>query len=252
MLFPKQVICIVLLLAAFIGGLKAQAPGYLGKRWVVGYGLNFSPVTYGSSNGNKTLFYTDGSAEQGKLAFNLIHEGYFEYAFAAKWTIGIAGRRYKTVYDNRQSLEYQGSPANYYRITGFSVVPYFKIFRSGYLAPWGSYFLLGPVFNNISATYDHTVYDPHTGERLNLGPAKSSRLAFDNMVGWGKVRVIADRLVIDYGFNMQLFATIVDVWKFIYEDNGYISRQDYIDVTSRQRARGMNRFNFYVRFGLLW
>lgn len=244
--------------------LFSQGPGYMGKHFTVGYGFNFSPVTAGTNAQNKTLFYSGSSAENHKLVFNVIHEGYLEYTLSTRWIMGASVRYYRTTYDNRKNLSYSTSafisnykPSGYYNIKGVTFTPYFKIFKRTAVAPWGRYFFFGLALNTLHTTYDAYMNVPgqvagHDTLMSDFGASKASRLMPDLLLGWGKTRVIANRFTIDYGFNFQPLTVIVPVLNFLSLEEKQLTNSNYIDETSRSRARGVNRFNFYIRFGLLW
>lgn len=238
----------------YFNNASSQTPGYLGRRFSFGLGVNTSPVTFGTSTSNKTLFFSEGSAQQGKLNYNFIAEAYLEYAFSNHWMVGASARRFKTAYDNRAFADnFNITPSGYYTITGTSFLPYFKKFKEDYLAPWGSYFIFGPSFNFITASFDSSIFVGSSGKiaMLDLGPNKSSRVNFDFLVGIGKTRVFADRFTLDYGVNLQLVALALKVRSLVSSEER-ISETKYIDVTSRERVRGVNTFNAYLRIGILW
>jgi len=255
--------CFLLILLANLA-LFSQGPGYMGKHFTVGYGINFSPVTVGTNAQNKTLFYRNGSAEGHKLVFNLIHEGYLEYALSTRCIFGASVRYYRTTYDNRKDVFYKTStfgsnyrPTSYYNIKGITFTPYFKIFKRAAVAPWGRYFLFGVALNTVRTSYDAYMNVPgqvmgHDTLMSDFGAARASRLMPDLLLGWGRTRVIANRFTIDYGFNFQPLTLMVPMLNFLSLETKQLTNDNYIAETSRWRARGVNRFNFYIRFGLLW
>lgn len=254
---------------------SAQAPGYLGKRFILGYGANFSPAFTNPNNNNQTIIGhlgEKGSAETGMMAFNYTHEGFIEYATSAKFMVGFSGKFYKTKYDNGLSV---GSNYNYnysadsdvqgyYDISGKSFCLYGKLYGSRYVAPWGRYLIFGPVLNLYNTTYDSNVmyqnaevYNPNTGavnfgKISNFGAKEQSFTGFNIMFGWGRTRIIADRITLDYGLNMQLFSVMSLFTDFIIDESS--SKRTnllYIEKTSGKRIRGLNRANAFLKVGFL-
>ena len=163
-------IIVFFLFAIGLSNSHAQSTGFMGKRVLFGYGFNTSPITFGSSAQNETLLGSGGSAETGSIVFNAIHEGFLEVAPSSRMMIGFSVRYYKTTYDNAREIEnpysygssYNGidyidqSPNGYYDVTGLSYTLYMRYFGTRYVAPWGRYFMFGPVINTVKTVYDPT------------------------------------------------------------------------------------------------
>jgi hypothetical protein len=242
-------------------GLFSQAPGYLGKRTVGGYGLNTSPVTFGTTFRNKTWLGEDGTSTPSGISFNLLHEAYIERAFTTNFMGGMSLKLFQTAHDNRETIRSLGKPTAYYKIRGMSFQPYFKIYPTQYVAPWGSYILLGPSINAFMTSYDAYMYVPgningHDTLYSDFGKRNKLHTGWDILFGVGKNRMISGKYTIDYGFNFQVYSFLSGLEAFDYGllDNlkAPLNQANYIDQTSRERVRGLNRFNIYIRFGWLW
>lgn len=264
---------ISILFLSFPNNSIGQAPGYLGKKLIFGYGINVSPALYGANANNKSVLGTEGNAEKGKLAFNFIHEGFVEYATSTKWMIGFSTRYYKTAFDNptfmpdkNGDVQYSNRqhPNGYYTIKGLSYSLFFKVFRPGYVAPWGKYIMFGPVFNTAKASYNPATmnivaktgyndyyngnYNQHDTLISDFGPKVQSYKGFNFMLGFGKSRIIANRIVLDYGFNMYLFSFFPNIALTNKDD---ITPGNYIEKTISRRVRGINHLNAFIKIGLL-
>lgn len=271
----------------------SQSAGYMGKHIHVGYGFNTSPAFIGSTPGQKTIFGDRGSAERAVPAFNIVHEAYLDYLFSSKWTIGLSARFYKTNCDNGMGYDSpfkssyyapyssnyndrsDGSehPDGFYNIQGGSYALCFKYFGSRYVAPWGRYVMFGPVLNTYKATYDTTTmkdqlyyydnnnnnsnynYNGYDSTFSDFGPKTQSYKKIAIMVGWGRSRIIANRITFDYGVTAQPLALISTVLRqsgfmsiFIKKD---ISNTNYIEESSKRRVRGINSVNVFVKVGFL-
>ncbi len=232
----KNICFAVLFLPLFF---TAQGPGYLGKKTAIGYGIEISPVLSDASNG---------------LPINLIHQLFYENAVKSTVAVGISFRYANTKYDNKAEVTGLGKPTSYYRISAFSFSPYFKFFSKKFVAPWGKYWMIGPVLNVALSKHDRYMYIPqtiidHDTLLMNFGPDKQLHNSFDVMVGIGKSRILKDKIVIDYGLNLQIIALIS---RLKTADYSKVSQEDYIKYTAINRVRGLNRFNVFLKLGYLF
>lgn len=265
-----------ILLIAFNGKLFSQlGPGYMGKRVTANYGFNFSPAFFGANAQNESILGDGGGAESGSLAFNAIHEGSLEFSFSNRWSVGFSARYYKTAYDNATNFGYNNynfayrfadqRPSGYYNITGITYSLYFKHFGKRYVAPWGRYIMFGPVINTIRTEYDPTVMHAMAQVKnssnnyelvvvTDFGPAQQDYKGFNLMFGMGRSRIIANRITLDYGFNTHAISALTVLFDFA--GIGLTSSHDtdnynYIEDTHGRRIRGVNRFNVFLKVGVL-
>lgn len=245
-----------------------KTSGYMGKRFVTGYGLYASPGFVGSG---------------GETPLNILHEGWVEYATAKKFMVGFSARFYNAVYSNGRNIDatrsyyysnansYSSysqtfpSPAGTYDIKAKNYMLYGKVFSGNYLAPWGRYFMFGATFNTFKSTYDPSKmyvelqeygsnYDYKIVRFSNFGPKEQSFSKFDISFGFGRSKIYGNRIVIDYGYNMNLFAMALVL--FDAPDDNILGNEEllpaeYIETTSAARIRGVNRFNFFCKVGVL-
>ncbi|MGZ3884287.1 MAG: hypothetical protein ACXVPD_08830 [Bacteroidia bacterium] len=252
----------------------AQSTGYMGRRVQIGYGFYASPALIGSNANNATVFGSGGSAESGSPAFNVIHEGFAELATSSRWMIGVNLKFYHTTYDNPAKINssFGGynytpytyddvSPSGYYSISGRSYGLYFKYYGRRYIAPWGRYMTFGVVLHTATTTYDPSVmkvkaynfYNYTDTTIANFGPQGQAFKTFDITAGWGRTRMLGKRISVDYGCNFQLFsiaAAFIDVLDLTF-DRKLTSADNYISGTVNKRIRGVNRFNAFIKIGIL-
>lgn len=253
----------------------AQAPGHLGKRFVLGYGAHFSPAITNGNAHNKTIIghleREVGSAETGSFAFNYTHEAYMEVALSTRFMLGFSGKFYKTTYDNAQSIDDYYNYNNHYRIDknvegyysikGTSLCLYGKLYSKRYVAPWGRYIIFGPVINLYRTSYDSTImfqtltdsYTYDISKFSKFGELNQSFTGFNIVYGWGRSRIIAKRVILDYGISMQLFSVMSLFTEQILSSrfSKTVTSDNYIEKTSGIRIRGLNRFNAFVKVGFL-
>lgn len=254
---PILQVVIGLLICLFSHG---QNPGYMGKKIVVGYGAYVSPVTFGSTANNKSLFGSSyGNSEKGYLRFNFAQEGFIEGAVGKKVSLGFAVRYLKTGYDNRSSISnFNGRPSGYYTIKAFSYIPYFKVYFGKYLAPWGSYFIMGPVITQMRSQHDvymniGTTVNNHDTLITNFGSDNVAVYRGDLLIGFGRNRVLFDRVTLDYGFCVQALAALLTFESVDPELIGGVPlMQNYIPSTMNYRVRGANRVNVFLKIGYLF
>ncbi len=241
----------------------AQSSGYMGKRLSVGYGFYASPGLIGSS---------------GATPLNMLHEAYLEVAAKRKFSVGFSARFYNAVYGNNRYVsvystnsssvdQIDDNPSGSTNIKGRNYMLYFKFFGQNYVAPWGRYFILGASINTFQSSYDpndmrvkvgtyynYPISDYKYSYFSNFGAREQTYAKFDVLLGFGRSRVIANRVIVDYGYNVNLLAMALTLFDApddnILESDG-LTPSNYIEKTSAARIRGVNRFNLFLKVGIL-
>ena len=233
-------------------------PGYMGKKTALGGGIYFSPALFGS-NANNRSFLSDhnGSSETGHFNLNITYDLFVERVISNRWLFGTSVKYIHTGYDNR-SYGYYGKPEGYYKINAVIINPYFKHYSRRTPAPLGKYFYIGPSLQLIFTKHDNYMYvlnrtsDGHDTLISNYGPPKQMHYGGDLMVGFGKTRVIKNKILIDYGYNAGVISVLHTMEalgsNLIF---GGSSKSDYIERTSRSRIRNATRFNLFFRIAYL-
>ncbi len=278
-----RVVIVIFIFSFSLNLFSQKAPGYMGKRFVLGYGFTFSPVTLGTNeNGNTLIGHSAGHTNKGWLAFNTFHEGYLEYALKTRIMIGASVKFYKTIFDNYSTIKVnnaviynpttgtsfysyalENNPQEYYEITGINYCLYFKFYHDRYVAPWGGYFFTGITINTSACFYDPKIMrlkmdnnGSYTPLYLtNFGEQGQFTARPDVVFGFGKSRILFNRFTIDYGCSAQLFALFSSFWDAIEKDPFSLttpSNDNYIQVTTPGRIRGANRLNAYIKLGILF
>jgi hypothetical protein len=273
-----------------ISMLKAQSTGFMGKRLQAGYGFHTSPALIGSNANNETILGNSGSAMTGEFAFNTLHEGFLEFAASSKWMICFSARYYKTTNDNSKIFDNSNSnghsgynvnnidflvsrPSGYYTMKGLTYTLYFKYYGGRYVAPWGRYVMFGPTLNTVTTSYDPAImkakgryynpaayyynsYDTDT-TITNFGPTTQKFKGVNFMVGFGRTRIIGKRVTIDYGINIQVFSVMSAIFDIgdntanLTDRQAEVNETNYIERTVKYRVRGVNRFNAFLKIGVL-
>ncbi len=270
----KRIIFYVLLVVLSEKTFSQLGPGYMGKRLQVGYGFHFSPAILGS-NGSGESMIGRGNATGGDLAFNSTHDGFLEFAFKNRTSIGFTARYYKTTFDNSVSAyatvnssgyaySIGSTPKGFYEIKGLNYGLYFKFYHKRYVAPWGRYFMCGPVINTYKCFYDASMNmsttDYYNGNApvyvYDFGPQGQQFVRPDLLFGWGRNRIIGNRITVDYGINFEALALFFTLWDTVSEnanifDATQITNLNYFERTSKRRVREVNRLNVFIKVGVL-
>jgi hypothetical protein len=249
-------------------GFKAQSPGYMGRKCALGYGFYINPAI------------TAAIADYGTSVVNTKHEFFFEGAVKTRLSMGVSFQAYRTSYNNTSKISmesmykynmsetYSGdlSPEGAIKISAFNYALYFKFYKSGYVAPWGKYRLLGITYNTRTCTYNpdemkivyvERGYDNMTSTYTvtphvfnNFGSTQQNYSYPDILFGAGNSRILWRQLVVDYGYNIHLIAltaTVLDAFDVYRPDV-----EKYVQINSAMRVRGINRFNFFFKLGYLF
>lgn len=272
----RKIVFYFLIMACGLNSFSQLGPGYLGKRFLFGYGFYFSPALLGS-NGSQASIFGRGNALGGDMAFNSNHEGFLEFSFKNRTSIGLSCRYYHSTFDNSvdarayttdqsgYAYTVYGKPTGFYDIIGLNYSLYFKFYNKRYVAPWGRYFLMGVVVNSYKCFYDPTTmkmsnYDIYGNNQpvINDFGLQGQQFARgDLMFGWGRNRMIGNRFTVDYGINLQLIALGYILWDSVGESPFDIFSEEsttnlnYMERTSKRRVREVNRFNVFLKVGVL-
>lgn len=252
-------------LLTFPSDISAQTPGYLGKKTSLGYGLYANPAFVGTTIFNGSFLNTQ-------------HEFFLERALKKGLSLGFSARLYRSSYNNYHSIDVGSGSAGYnyifygdnllrpkgsFDIKGRNFALYLKFFRRSFVAPWGRYFFMGLTLNTRECIYNpNEMYvelpylqifnSPTTRTRINdFGPTIQNFATPDILIGSGISRVFANRIIVDYGFNINMIALsagLLDVVGFYNNPDQY----EYIRSYSGLRTRGVNRFNFFLKIGGLF
>jgi hypothetical protein len=271
----KRSILFFLFVLLSVKSFSQLGSGYMGKRFQLGYGLHFSPAILGS-NGSEASILGRGNAVGGDLAFNSMHQGFMEFSFKNRTSIGFSAKYYKSTFDNSvyasTNISSNGylynvtdRPSGFYTIKGLNYSLYFKFYHRRYVAPWGRYFILGPTINTYKCFYDPSsmrmsTTDYYSGNApvyvADFGPQGQQFMRPDLLFGWGRTRIVANRITIDYGINFEAIALLLTLWDTTSEEANIfetteITNFNYFERTSKRRVREVGRLNVFLKVGVL-
>lgn len=229
----KKTLLLLFLLAVLV--LPAQIPGYMGLKFGVKYECGFMHPIFVGRQGKLPMLYNNVS---------------LEYVIGRAWTAGI---KYgfmtynappdKKVYNEDpygNSVDY---PTGRYEHKGrYNQHTIGVLFRKyvngkGYLAPVGRYWTMGFYYQYAK----NTIYTNLTDvENYSLKVYKGVSHLPGITLGMGRQYVIANRMLIDVGFNLNftLYAVRHPLW---YADRSAVFREVF----------GRNVFQVYLGLGAL-
>ena len=122
--------------------------------------------------------------------------------------------------------------------------------------------MFGPVINTMKATYDPAImhasgYDSYNFSQQvtisDFGLTEQDYMGVNLMFGAGRSRLIANRITLDYGFNTHLLSLLSGFYEILGLDfsTSNTTNTNYIEKTVRSRVIGVNRFNVFIKIGVL-
>lgn len=264
----KKIGVLLIAVSFSVAQLNAQAPGYMGKKFCVGYGLYAHPA------------FNSIVLNYGDYPINTLHEFFVEYTTGKKFTLGLSAQLFRYRYNATEDINvYTAGSSGSYNIKDADVKPsgnylikgrnyrlYGKFFKDKYLAPWGKYFLLGvaldryitfynPEEMNVPVTAQFTSYA--TGAIVqqeiyvnDFGPTTQIFQKADIFFGNGNSRILGNKIVLDYGYSIGFVAmarVFIDALDYTTP-----TPENYIEKTATSRSAAINRFNLYLKIGYLF
>jgi len=254
----------------------AQAPGYMGRKFVIGYSTYFFPAGIGPTANTQE----EGQAFSG---VNITHCLNLEYTIKNRTNFCVSIQTLKTgiapgvlyssrVYDSGgwnsyyYSYEYNPKPFVPMQLRTFNVGLGFKFFQRGSLSPIGKYKKLELLLLFSKLTYDKNSFlqqsdaTGFSGPKA-LGTGENNYQTFAITFTAGRSRVLFNRLVIDFGLRLGFLpAGIISA----YNQNKEKNASSYTTSTStsfdfdkvmrqetNQRLFRQQLINFHIGLGFL-
>lgn len=243
----KNRIAILFVLIAF-SGFAQKVPGYLGKRFSIGYAANCSPALLNpNANGDD-------------IGLNLTHELNLEFTIKRRTNLCLMYQFFNTGVGS-PSVTVQGQdPYGYYAEYKYiyrGTKPFqlhttcygigFKFFRKGTLAPVGKYGKLDLILYFSDLTYEKSNFvknDVYNGTReldQSVGSGEYNYKTFGLAYTLGSQRILFNCLVLDYGVRVAVLPA--GALTFLAE------REELISDTSSDYFSGCRRQTNYRLFG---
>lgn len=187
--------------------LNAQTPGYLGKKFMVGYNFNFNPVT-------SIGLFTNELMDAPLISLAIKHEGNVGYTFSKK---GLFYASY--IYQNNKTYYSFGDDIDYYDGTNYdmfqkvktTVIDFgMKVFIGKFIAPVGTYFDLGygickAGFSDNPAKIYYSDFGNFVPGNPSYYDATDSYLKYKRFsIGVGNTKVINDFLFFNIGLKLNI------------------------------------------------
>lgn len=251
----KNIIIIVLLSFTFGTLFSQEAPGYMGKKLVIGYSTVGAPSLFRvNSNGKNGIdLFPPGF----KFPMNYGHKITGTYSINRKASYGASIEMYKTgvdysgVYITQADIEDDRLLDSYTYRGGYAVlnsygIAFFKSYYSDGISPLGRHQNVGlKIVYSTTDMASLNFYDSYNNannngvERKYQAPSKTpSSLNWGLTYGMGINRILFDRLVFNIGFEVALMLSALSEWG---EDwNTYY---DFTDYTGVNNSSGVIEYN---------
>lgn len=196
----KRIQLLVLVLAAIVflpssSFAQSKVPGYMGKRFQIGYKYHFMPG-YGKSPRKNADFTT---SSDGTFKINTFHEGFMEYVVGRKTSL-VASVRFSKAQFDPTGVNFTGSfdgVANEYGQLSYFGGGLGIRFYKKHLAPLSSYFGFNLGFLSM-ATDKYSFVSEYDGRRVYSATTGSSPyLGFEI----GANKILYDHLVLSFNFE---------------------------------------------------
>lgn len=204
----QKILILIFAISGFQSFYGQEAPGYLGKKLIISYSGNISP----------TPFHPNKNGENGFSKFTYKHKISADYVRTRKTSIGMSFELYSTGLDNE--FEIIGSNPNAssfsgltsfqdrnYGILNVKGIGFYRLkFKKG-IAPLGKYNILGVkllVASTDLSTSNFTSSNGDDAVSFNVNNHEATYLKLGLILGSGINRVIKDKVVLKFGFNMTI------------------------------------------------
>jgi hypothetical protein len=235
----------------------AQVPGYLGKRFSVGYSNYFFPR---STLVSSSFTFGDEDKTSTRMAFNSTHSLDVDYVLTPWVSACLAGQF------SKMDVVKQGGEFNVERGGTYNTVQYlpgskedmqlntinlsvaFKFFKERYMNPYGKYRKLEVMLMMNTIKMDENGfysvrYDPPKPKQVLPYPVAGERYKFNSLIlayTIGKQRVLFDKLVLDwgirFGINYNYISKSVNPLEMMFADRTSAYEEDSIEKKLKEQA----------------
>ncbi|OFY84012.1 MAG: hypothetical protein A3F72_18500 [Bacteroidetes bacterium RIFCSPLOWO2_12_FULL_35_15] len=248
---PKIIVFLILVSSTVF----AQVPGYMGKRFVIGYENYFFPAFYGpgKNNANPGPSFSPG--------FNTTHCLNIDYTVKQRMNVCFSLQHLRTGiaykgddYAYPKESKYSGNFSTPAQLTSNNIGFGFKVFRRGNIAPVGKYqkfeillfFEKVKYENNNFTTHEQNYYE---NVPITLGTGEYTYRNFAITYSLGKQRIFFNKLVMDYGIRAAITPVVIPTG--LYTVDNVRDMDDRFKVDSRFRIFRQQLFNFHIGLGFL-
>jgi hypothetical protein len=251
--------------------LTAQVPGYMGKRFSIGYSNYFMlSLLRPSANAHNAGI---------SLGINTTHCLNLEYAIQRRVNFCFSLQRGKTGMDpgglnysqkdiyngSTYTYFYGGNPYKPMQIRSINIGFGAKVFQKGTLAPIGKYKKVELLWTVNHLTYNNTAFTAYNGSIAQTATIGSGDYVYNNIAlafTMGRSTVLFDKIVLDYGVRFGLFPSsdlrslapdILDFrpGNFRSSSSRYIYYEGYFRTDVNNRLFRSQLFNFHIGLSFL-
>lgn len=256
----RYLVTIIFILGSFFT-VFSQAPGYMGKNWMLNGDYYFMSALLSPNANHKT----------GILKFNTYTGIGLDYVHRRFRSVGFTVQFFKTsaaldefVFDNGSEKRNVNLVDMYSDISGRIFTLNLKFFKKNTIAPMGRYVKTEIGFVNFSAKYDtaefsRRVYGSGTILQRSMPDmnSKKSYNLFCMAASFGSQRILADRLVINYSIRFGVALALKgDIGYSINPLLGTLANRNWNEeedyLQSICKARIMSHYLCNINLGLGW
>jgi hypothetical protein len=237
----------------FASLLDAQSPGYLGRKFSLGYDLFISPSLYNPNNhGNASLPFRqpmDTNLDKFLLSYNGAHQFSAGYVITRRTSVEAAYFFYRTkAYRKSSSYSTAGNPvifpAQLVPLTGRGYSLGIKFFSPSGIAPFGNYIKMEFRYQDVLADYRKVKFYDGSGSFFeSTGNATEITHSASFGLSFGKQRVLFNRLIADCGIR---FCTPFTFNKERFKVHVYDGLEKYMHALTLHRVNDLDFFGFYL------
>ena len=255
---------VVLIFTMTILSADAQAPGYLGKRFIVNYDIYTMPaLSNPNANGNK-----------GITSFNFRQAFSVDYVTSLSQSVGMSFHLTKSQFEFDRGFEYSYDNSSGYQqteylnygdtkgeLSAYAIGLHTNLYFKQFIAPLGTYFKPEILLFNIKTTFDQTSanknMDKSLGHTLESYPLLANKESYTTVAlgaTIGTHYIFFNRLVFNVGFQLGYVFGGKVMSKLMENDGSTINNlneENYISVSAKSRLMSQYFFNVNAGLGLL-
>jgi hypothetical protein len=249
---------------------RAQAPGYLGKRFIVGYDMYTMPALRNyNENGN-----------MGIGAFNTRHVFNVDWVNGLSQSIGFSVQFTESTFEFSRGLEFTyryqdwGSPSTttqtvYFgdtrgKVSSLAVGLHTNLYLNQFIAPLGTYFKPEILLIRLKSTFDDSLANLNLAKNtmggsqvmLNYPKLVNNGVNYTAAIGAtiGTHYIFFDRLIFDIGFQIGYVIggkKLSELMEMDGTSTKQINEENYVSVSAKSRLMSQYFINVNAGLGIL-
>ena len=259
---------VVAMITITILSADAQAPGYLGKRFMVNYDLYTFPAI---SNPNV-------NGEKGISSFNIRHVFSVDYVTGLNHSVGLSFHLTKTQFEFKREFNFTYQYMDGYgekettteliyfgdlkgELSAYAIGLHTNLYFNQFLAPLGTYFKPEILLVNFRATFDSDLANKYLRDNINHAmltfPVLANKKAYTTVaIGatLGTHYIFYDRLIVNIGFQVGWVVGGKKMSEWMENDglvSDKINEDNFIPISAKSRLMSQYFINIDAGIWLL-